>query len=60
VKGGKGNGLHGFVIKTPPSLRDGKTHEIHAKIADGVIELNKSPQELKCPDARSLTPLPAN
>ena len=39
VKARKGNGRHGFVIKTPPSLRDGKSHEIHARIADGRIEL---------------------
>jgi hypothetical protein len=59
VKGHKGNGRHGFVVQTPPSLSDGKMHVIHAKVAGG-FELNKSPQELECPDARSLTPLPAN
>ena len=53
VRGRKGDGRHGFVIKTPPSLRDGKTHEIHARIADGGFELNKSPQELECPASQS-------
>ena len=53
IRGRKGNGRHGFVVNTPPSLRDGKTHEIHAKIADGGFELNKSPQELECPASQS-------
>ena len=56
----KGNGRHSFVVTTPPSLKDGQTHEIHAKIAEWGIELERSPQSLQCPDARSLTPLPAN
>ena len=59
VEARKGNGRHSFVAETPPSLKDGQTHEIHAKIAEGGIELEKSPQALECPDARSLTSLPA-
>jgi len=60
VEARKGNGRHSFVVETPPSLKDGRTHEIHAKIAELGFELEKSPQTLVCPDARSRTPLPAN
>jgi len=52
VEARKGNGRHAFVVKTPPSSKDGVTHQIHAKIADRGIELEKSPQALECPDAR--------
>ena len=60
VEARKGNGRHAFLIKTPPSLKDGATHQIHAKIAGRRIELEKSPQALECPDARSPSPQPAN
>ena len=50
VRNKKGDGKHGFVFKTPDALKDGKTHQIHAKIAGRGIELNKSPKELNCPD----------
>lgn|GEM_PF-973042 len=60
VEARKGNGRHGFVFRTPPSLKDGTTHQIHAKIAGRGMELERSPQSLKCPDARSLSPQPAN
>jgi hypothetical protein len=60
VEARKGNGRHSFLVQTPPSLKDGRTHEIRAKIAERGIELEKSPQPLECPDARLLTPLPAN
>lgn len=46
VEAGKGNGRHVFLIPPPPSLKDGKTHLIHAKIAGSGIELKWSPQEL--------------
>ena len=51
VEAGKGNGRHVFLIPTPASLKDGKAHDIHAKIAGFGIELNWSPQELLCPKA---------
>jgi hypothetical protein len=52
VRNEKGDGRHGFVFKTPGSLRDGMTHQIHAKAAGPGSELNKSPQELSCPAAQ--------
>jgi hypothetical protein len=60
VEAKKGNGRHSFLVKTPRSLQDGQTHEIHAKIAEWEFELEKSPQALECPDSASPTPLPAN
>ncbi len=51
VRNKKGDGKHGFVFNTPLALKDGMTHQIHAKIAGRGIELNKSPQELDCPEA---------
>ena len=50
VRSKKGDGVHGFVFNTPASLKDGTTHQIHAMIAGVEIELNKSPQELACPE----------
>jgi hypothetical protein len=52
VRTHKGDGKHGFVFNTPARLKDAMTHQIHAKIAGPGIELNKSPQELACPEPR--------
>jgi hypothetical protein len=60
VEAKKGNGRHSFLVNTPLSLKDGRTHEIHAKMVEWGIELEKSPQALECPDAQSRTPPPAN
>ncbi len=60
VEARKGNGRHAFLIKTPALLKDGATHQIHARIAERGIELEKSPQSLQCTDAQSLSPQPAN
>jgi hypothetical protein len=49
VEAGKGNGRHVFLVLPPSSLKDGKTHLIHAKIAGSGIELKWSPQQLLCP-----------
>lgn len=40
-----GTGKYGFQFPIPESLKDGKTHEIHAKIKDTTFELNKSPRK---------------
>lgn len=48
VRSEKGDGRHGFVFRTPATLKDGMIHQIHAKAAVAGIELNKSPQELDC------------
>ncbi len=50
VRNHKGDGKHGFVFTTPAALKDGMAHQIHARIAGSGIELNKSPQELDCPE----------
>jgi hypothetical protein len=47
----KGDGRHAFIIDTPAQLKDGKLHDVHAKAAGFGIELNWSPQPLKCPEA---------
>jgi hypothetical protein len=46
--GGIGTGNHGFRVKTPLELQDGKLHIIRARLAGESIELKKSPRELIC------------
>ncbi len=46
----KGDGRHGFVIDTPADLKDGMAHDIHVKVAGPGIELNRSPEQLICPE----------
>lgn len=41
-----GTGKYGFVFLAPASLRDGKPHEIHAKIKGSTFELKNSPKKL--------------
>jgi hypothetical protein len=48
VRNRKGDGRHGFAFDTPTSVKNGATHQIHAKVAGLGIELNKSPQEIAC------------
>ena len=52
----KGNGKHQFTFPTPPKLKDGKPHEIHAKIVGTDFELNESPKSITC----QLNESPAN
>jgi len=40
-----GNGKHRFEVATPASLKDGKAHEIHARIAETSVELKDSPKQ---------------
>lgn len=40
-----GTGKYGFQFAIPASLKDGKPHEIRAKIKDSTFELNKSPRK---------------
>ncbi|HKV42784.1 MAG TPA: hypothetical protein VJX67_26535 [Blastocatellia bacterium] len=42
------NGLHGFVITTPASLKDGVAHSIHVKFESSSTELSGSPTSLTC------------
>jgi hypothetical protein len=48
---GAGNGKHGFAIRTPDSLKDGKQHTVRAKITKTNTELIDSPKKvtLKAP-----------
>ena len=45
---GKGNGRHGFVLPTPPELRDGNPHEIHMRYAASRTELLNGPKRIAC------------
>jgi len=46
---GYGNGRHGFRVRTPSALTDGRPHEVHLRIADTKTELKNSPRVLVCP-----------
>ena len=46
---GKGNGAHGFEFVIPPTLKDGRPHQIRAIVADTGIELIGTPKSLQCP-----------
>jgi hypothetical protein len=41
-----GTGKYGFSLPIPANLRDGKTHEIHAKIEGANVELKQSPAKV--------------
>lgn len=45
--GKTGDGSYGFVLETPAELKDGKPHEIHARIAGEGYELRNSPKTLQ-------------
>lgn len=45
---GKGNGAHAFAFSIPPVLKDGRPHEIRAKIADTEIWLTGTPKAFRC------------
>jgi hypothetical protein len=40
-----GTGKHGFAFPIPDNLRDGKPHEIHARIKSSTYELQDSPRK---------------
>jgi hypothetical protein len=44
-----GNGLHGFDINTPNSLRDGQSHSIRVAIGGTSINLLNTPRAINCP-----------
>jgi membrane protein involved in D-alanine export len=46
---GYGNGQHAFWTATPPLVKDGRSHEIHLRIAGTKQELTNSPRTLVCP-----------
>ncbi len=43
-----GNGHHGFASPLPPSLKDGKAHQIRVTVAGSDFELPKTPREITC------------
>jgi hypothetical protein len=45
---GKGNGAHAFEFAIPRVLKDGRPHEIRAKIADTGIWLTGTPKSFRC------------
>lgn len=42
------NGLHGFTVATPASLKDGQAHQITVRFASSAIGLNNSPASITC------------
>src|SRR5262249_8982841 len=42
------NGLHGFAITTPASLKNGSLHTIHIKFETSATELTGSPSSMNC------------
>ncbi|HUK89930.1 MAG TPA: PKD domain-containing protein, partial [Blastocatellia bacterium] len=42
------NGLHGFSLPTPASLKNGATHAVHVKFESSATELTNSPANLVC------------
>jgi hypothetical protein len=51
-----GNGKHSFEFPTPESLKDGKPHEIHARIAGTGFVLKDSPKSYQFQSAGSSSP----
>jgi lysophospholipase L1-like esterase len=45
---GKGNGAHAFEWPVPPSLRDGRPHQVSAKIAGTETALKHTPRQIRC------------
>ena len=43
------NGLHGFSIATPSSLKTNTTHSVSAKFGGTTTQLSSSPKSLSCP-----------
>lgn len=44
----KGNGKHGFLLPTPPQLKDNNRHYIYMKYAGTQVELMNGPKEIIC------------
>jgi hypothetical protein len=42
------NGLHGFNVVTPPTLKNGAPHSVHVKFEAGTTELTNSSANLTC------------
>ena len=45
---GIGNGVHGFTLATPESLKDGQPHQIRVRITSTLTEINDSPKTITC------------
>jgi membrane protein involved in D-alanine export len=48
VDAGYGNGNHAFRVETPAALKNGRSHEVHLRIAGKKTELTKSPRVITC------------
>jgi hypothetical protein len=42
------NGLHGFMVPTPASVKDGQTHQVRVLFESSTIDLNSSPASVIC------------
>jgi hypothetical protein len=51
-KAGKGDGKHSFIWSTPAGLKDGKQHQVRAKVAGSDFELKESPRPVTCAGKR--------
>jgi len=50
------NGLHGFSIPTPASLKNGAAHSVHVKFEASTTELSGSPASITCSSSSPPTP----
>ncbi|WP_128544598.1 PQQ-dependent sugar dehydrogenase [Larkinella soli] len=57
---GKGNGVHGFLLNTPASLRDGRAHTVWARVQGSTYLLKLSPKTVTCPTSGNPPPPPVN
>ncbi len=46
---GKGDGSHGFELRTPSRLRDGEPHTIRLRVSGSSFDLTNTPTTLWCP-----------
>jgi len=55
---GMGQGKHGFTFKIPPYIRDGRSHNVEAKVVETGRTLRPTPQSINCPKPE-VTGMPA-
>lgn len=48
LNAGIGNGVHGFSLATPASLKDGQAHSIRVRYAQTSIDLSDTPKSITC------------
>jgi hypothetical protein len=48
------NGMHGFTIATPASLKDGNMHSVHVQFETSTTDLSNSPASMTCTSSSPL------